>query len=74
MKPCPFCGSKGKIYIKADGKTFHNYCGDYVSVKCKQCGAEGPKFKSIEYREEGSEKKAIIKAKKGWNKRKGGDD
>lgn len=38
LKPCPFCNSDELMYAK-----YADQGGDYYQVKCKDCGAHGPK-------------------------------
>ena len=69
IKPCPFCGGIATVKNIKDGTPFYDYCGDNISVMCTDCFGEGNSYKSIEYAEEGSEKKAIKQAIKVWNRR-----
>ena len=36
LKPCPFCGGTGKVYVK---RGYHGYEPDIYGVKCIVCGA-----------------------------------
>lgn len=65
LKPCPFCGGKGKIKREME----NDYWFDvpvtiiHVFVKCKKCGAISKKFKI-------SEKYITAeKAIEAWNRR-----
>lgn len=60
LKPCPFCGNSG---TKDPRHTYH-WTARIVSVKCGQCGADGPWA-----RMDRSERDAEAEALAEWNRR-----
>lgn len=59
LKPCPFCGSEGKVFFN-DEACYHGGKGTYYIV-CAECASRG---------KNGNDEQQAIEA---WNRRVGDD-
>ena len=75
LKPCPFCGGKGKIVFPSPPYMLKRYCGHFVCIGCEDCHICTPIFNMFNctrssIMNEANKEKAIKKAMDLWNKRK----
>lgn len=69
-KPCPFCGSEGKL-VEIPGSW--GYYSPRVRFACSQCWCEGPSFETEEWKQgKGTysvRDRAVKRALEAWNAR-----
>ena len=65
LKPCPFCGGEAipDLYSRSCG---HGLSDEIFEIKCKDCGAKGPRTTSLSYTVDDSIVREVVTK---WNQR-----